>query len=290
MAAPVPSGRFARKVAVITGGASGIGRSTALAFAREGADVAISDIHEGRLAETYAELLELGVRAVALRADVTSDDDWERLATEVHDELGTPDIVMLNAGISVLGPPDLVPLQDWRANMEVNFFGVLRGVQVFVPELRSRRSGHVVITASVAGRYAYSYDAGPYIASKFAVYGLAENLALYLRPQGVDVTVLCPGLVATNLGETARFSGLEDPSGWTYFPRHMLRAISPDEVGEIVLDAVEQKKFLVYTHPEDEELLGRRGLDVDAAIVAQLAVQPDPAPPQQASPQHAPPT
>jgi NAD(P)-dependent dehydrogenase (short-subunit alcohol dehydrogenase family) len=279
MATAGGQGRYAGKVAVVTGGASGIGRSTALAFAREGAHVAISDIHDVRLAETYAELSELGVRAIAVRADVTNDSDWQALVAEVNDELGAPDLVMLNAGISVLGPPDLVPLDDWRANMEVNFFGVLRGVQAFVPALRARGSGHVIITASVAGRYAYSYDAGPYIASKFAVYGLAENLALYLRPQGIDVTVVCPGLVATNLGETARFAGLDDPAGWTYFPQHMMRAIGPDEVANIVLDAVEQRRFLVYTHPEDEELLRQRGSDVDAAIAAQLTVQPDPTPP-----------
>jgi short-subunit dehydrogenase len=102
--------------------------------------------------------------------------------------------------------------------MEVNFFGVVRCVNAFVPSMRARRHGHVVITASIAGRYAYSYDAGPYIASKFAAYGLSENLALYLRPQGIDVTVVCPGLVATNLGERS-IAGIDDPSGWTYFPR-----------------------------------------------------------------------
>lgn len=272
--------RFGGKIAVVTGGASGIGRSCALAFAREGASVAISDLHEARLADTARELQALGARVVSQRADVTSDADWTAFAAAVHDGLGVPDVVMCNAGMSVLGPPDLVPLADWRHNLEVNFFGVLRGVQTFVPEMRHRGSGHVVITASIAGRYAYTYDAGPYIASKFAAYGLAENLALYLRPQGVDVTVVCPGLVATNLGETARFAGLADPSGWTWFPEHMLRAISPDEVATMVLDAIERRQFLLYTHPEDADLIRERAADVDAAIARQLATMPDPTPPE----------
>jgi NAD(P)-dependent dehydrogenase (short-subunit alcohol dehydrogenase family) len=267
------------KVAVVTGGASGIGRSCALAFAREGLDVAVADVHGERLAAVRAEIEALGRRCVAMECDVTEDDDVDRLADDVHRHLGHVDIAMLNAGVSVLGPPDLVPLDDWRWNMEVNFFGVLRGVRAFVPAMRSRGSGHVVITASIAGRYAYSFDAGPYIASKFAAYGLSENLALYLRPQGVDVTVVCPGLVATNLGETARFSGVPSGAGWTHFPEHMQRAISPDEVAEMVVGALRSKQFLLYTHPEDEQLMRERSADVDAAILRQIAALPDPTPP-----------
>ena len=267
------------KTAVVTGGASGIGRSCALAFAREGLDVAIADIHAARLDAVRGEIEAIGRRCVALECDVTEDDEVERFADDVHRHLGHVDIVMLNAGTSVLGPPDLVPLDDWRWNMEVNFFGVLRGVRAFVPALREQGSGHVVITASIAGRYAYSYDAGPYIASKFATYGLSENLALYLRPQGVDVTVVCPGLVATNLGETARFAGLPAGAGWTHFPEHMRRAISPDDVATMVVDALRTKQFLLYTHPEDEELMRERAVDVDAALRKQIESLPDPTPP-----------
>jgi NAD(P)-dependent dehydrogenase (short-subunit alcohol dehydrogenase family) len=272
-------GILGHTTAVVTGGASGIGRSSALAFAREGCDVAIADLNTERLAETRQLIEDLGRRCVAVTCDVTSDDDVAAFAREVRDELGHVDIAMFNAGMSVLGPPDRIPLEDWRLNMEVNFFGVLRCVNAFVPEMRARRQGHVVITASIAGRYAYTYDAGPYIASKFAAYGLAENLALYLRPQGVDVTVLCPGLVATNLGELARYAGIDDPSGWTWFPEHMRRAISPDEVGEMVVEALRTKRFVVYTHPEDEALITERARDVDASIAWQLQAMPDPTPP-----------
>jgi NAD(P)-dependent dehydrogenase (short-subunit alcohol dehydrogenase family) len=269
--------------AVVTGGASGIGRACAVAFAREGCDIAIADVHEARLAETRAEIEALGRRCLAVRCDVTDDASVAAFGEQVLGELGHVDIAMLNAGVSVLGPPDLVPVEQWRWNMEVNFFGVVRCVNALVPSMRRRGSGHVVITASIAGRYAYSYDAGPYIASKFAAYGLAENLALYLRPQGVDVTVVCPGLVATNLGESARFAGIDDPSGWTYFPRHMLRAIEAGEVAEMVVDAVRRKQFLLYTHPEDEALMRERALDIEASIQQQLATQPDPTPPTRAT-------
>lgn len=267
--------------AVVTGGASGIGRACAVAFAREGLDVAVADLHEQRLDETRAEIEALGRRCLAVRCDVTDDDDVASFGAQVLESLGHVDIAMFNAGVSVLGPSDLIPLDDWRWNMEVNFFGVVRCVNAFVPSMRARGRGHVVVTASIAGRYAYSYDAGPYISSKFAAYGLSENLALYLRPQGVHVTVVCPGLVATNLGESARFSGIDDPTGWTHFPRHMMRAIEPAEVGELVVGAVREKQFLLYTHPEDEALMRERAMDLPAAVEQQLATQPDPTPPNE---------
>ncbi len=265
--------------AVVTGGASGIGRSCALAFAREGCDVAIADLHEGRLAEVRAEIEALGRRCVTARCDVRSDTEVAAFAAAAHDALGTVDIAMFNAGFSVLGPPDLVPVDAWQRQMDVNFFGVVRGVNAFVPRMRAAGRGHVVITASVAGRYAYSYDAGPYIASKFATYGYSENLALYLRPQGVNVTVLCPGLVLTNLGENAERAGIAADAAWGHFPEWMRRPITPDDVAPMVLDAIRDNRFLVYTHPEDEVLVRERAADVDAALVAQIHRLPDPTPP-----------
>jgi hypothetical protein len=92
--------------------------------------------------------------------------------------------------------------------------------------------------------------------------------------------VVCPGLVATNLGETARFAGIADPTGWTHFPAHMMRALSPDDVAAQVVDAVVAKRFLVYTHAEDAELIARRAADVDADLLRQLAELPDPTPPE----------
>lgn len=269
---------FAGKRAVVTGGASGIGRATAVALAHEGCDVCVTDLNETRLAETKAEIEAAGRRAVAVRADVTSEADWARVAATVVAELGGVDVLMLNAGMSILGPADLVPLELWHKQLDVNFFGVLRGVQAFVPAMRDQRSGHVVITASVAGRYAYSFNSGPYIVSKFAAYGLAENLALYLRPHGIGVTAVCPGLVVTNLGENAQFSGTdrERNQAWHHFPEWMMNPMTPEHVAPLVIDAIRTDKFLLYTHPEDEELMKKRGLDVDASIAWQIANLPSP--------------
>lgn len=265
--------------AVVTGGASGIGRSCALAFAREGCDVAIADINDERLAATKAEVEALGRRCIAHHVDVRSDDEIAAFAHSVTDAFGTVDIAMFNAGMSVLGPPDLVPVEAWQAQMDTNFFGIVRCVNAFVPAMRAAGRGHVVNTASIAGRYAYSYDAGPYIASKFAAYGYSETLALYLRPQGVNVSVLCPGLVLTNLGETARREGLPADATWGCFPEWMLRPITPDDVAIMVVDAISANRFIIYTHPEDEVLIHDRTTDLDAALAAQSARLSDPTPP-----------
>lgn len=269
--------QFDGKVALVTGGASGIGRAAALEFARAGADLVITDLNEARLADVQAEVEALGRRIACVRADVTSDADWDRVV-EAAATIGDVDLLMLNAGMSVLGPVDLVPMEQWQKQLDVNFFGVVRGVQRFVPGMRARRRGHVVVVASVAGRYSYSFNAGPYVASKFAAYGLSENLALYLKPHGIGVTAVCPGLVVTNLGENALFGGFDRGThdNWHSFPSWMMNPMTPEQVGAQIIDAVRNDKFLLYTHAEDESLLKQRGLDVDAAIAKQIADLPSP--------------
>jgi NAD(P)-dependent dehydrogenase (short-subunit alcohol dehydrogenase family) len=256
-------------VAVVTGGASGIGRGTALALARAGADVVVADIHPERTAETVAAIRELGREALGELCDVTSDDDVDALAATTLERFGRVDVVMNNAGVSVLGPPERVPMDDWRWVLDVNLLGVVRGIRAFAPALLAQSSGWIVNTASVAGLYAYSYDAVPYITSKHAVVGLSEGLHLHLRPKGVGVSVLCPGLVATNLGETARLIAIDDPA-WTNFPVHMQRAIDPADVGEMVVGAIRDERFLILTHPEDQATVVAHGVDREAFLQGYL--------------------
>jgi NAD(P)-dependent dehydrogenase (short-subunit alcohol dehydrogenase family) len=262
-------------VAVITGGASGIGRATALELARRGADLVIADLHDQRAAAVVREIEHLGRRALAVHCDVTSDDDVEHLATAAVGAFDRVDILMNNAGVPLLGPPDRVPMEDWDWILQVNLYGPIRGVRAFVPAMIERGSGYVVNTASVAGLYAYSWDSVPYITSKFGVYGFTEALALYLRPQGIGVSVVCPGLVASNFGEHARFAGVDDPSGWIA-PMVDFRPIEADEVGPVVVDAIREERFLVLPHPEFADLLATRGKDLDAAVAAQIAKLPPP--------------
>jgi len=262
-------------VAVITGGASGIGRSTALELARGGADVVIGDVHDERAAAVVAEIEGLGQRGLAVHCDVTQDADGDALATAAFDAFDHVDILMNNAGVPLMGPPDRIPMDDWDWILQINLYGVIRGVRAFVPAMVERGRGYVVNTASVAGLFAYSWDSIPYITSKFGCYGLTEGLALYLRPKGIGVSALCPGLVETNLAENVRISGLEDQSVW-FAAMEDFRPVPADAIGPMVVDAIRADRFLILTHPEFADVLAARGRDLEAAIAARAAGLPAP--------------
>ena len=267
------------RTAVVTGSASGIGRSTALELARRGADVVVADIHEERLAETAAGIEALGRRALAVRCDVTSDADVDALAAAAFDAFGAVDVVMNNAGIAVLGPPHRVEMSEWERILQVNVLGLVRGVRAFVPAMVERGHGYIVNTASIAGVWAYSWDAAPYITSKFAAYGLSEALARSLRPLGIGVSVLCPGLVHTNLGETARFSGVPDEhaGSWSYFPPEMVEsAVHADTVGTLVCDAIAAERFAIFTNDDDAVRYTSWRDDIDRSLAEAIAAAPTP--------------
>jgi NAD(P)-dependent dehydrogenase (short-subunit alcohol dehydrogenase family) len=266
------------RVVVVTGGASGIGRGIALAFARRGDDIAICDVHEERLAATVAELEALGVGVLGRRCDVTSDAEVDAFRDAVIERFGRVDVLCNNAGVAVLGPPESVAMADWEWILQINVLGLVRGVRAFVPGMLERGTGHVVNTASVAGTWAYTWDATPYITSKFAAYGYSEALMRSLKPRGIDVTVVCPGLVSTNLAENARQSGV--PAGreaeWGYLPPDMLDPKDPEAVGEQVADAVEAKRFTVFTHEADAERFTTWRDDIDASLAAAIEGSPPP--------------
>jgi NAD(P)-dependent dehydrogenase (short-subunit alcohol dehydrogenase family) len=264
-------------VAVVTGGASGIGRATALELARRGArGVALADRNDTRLEETAQALRELGATPLPVHCDVANDDDVERLRRDVLDTFGRVDVVMNNAGVALLGPPDTLSMEEWDWILQINLVGVIRGVRAFVPHLRRNGTGWVVNTASVAGLYAYAWDTIPYITAKFGVVGLTEALALYLRPLGVGVSLLCPGLVTSNMADTARIGGVENPADWIR-PMPLSDPVTPDVPGRLVCDAIEQERYLVLTNPDQTlERIARRGQDLDAFVRDQIEHLPTP--------------
>ena len=255
-------------VAVITGGASGIGRSTALELARRGADVVVGDINDARIEEVRDEVETLGRRYLGVHCDVSKDADVDSLRDQALATMGHVDIMMSNAGVAMLGPAEGLSMQDWDWILQINLFGVIRGARAFIPHMLERGSGYLVNTASVAGLYAYAWDHPTYITAKFGVVGFSEALALYLRPQGIGVSVLCPSLVATNIGETSRFGGVDDPMKWLGgMPSGLDEAMDVALVGPMVADAIRDDRYLILTEPD--EILPRvkeRGASIGAWI------------------------
>jgi NAD(P)-dependent dehydrogenase (short-subunit alcohol dehydrogenase family) len=246
-------------VAVITGGGSGIGRATAHAFAQRGARVVVTDIDAAR-ADRVAE--EIGSTAVAARCDVTSTEDIEAARDLALARFGRVDVVMNNVGVSVQGVIEDIPLEGWQRIIDINLLGMVRSNLVFVPLLLEQGSGHIVNTASTGGLLPYGYDRIPYTATKYAVVGMSESMAVYLRPRGIGVSCLCPAPVRTNMFEQITVYGT--PSRSMVSPK--LTMVDADVVGEQVADGVESGRFLILTTPEVADHLRERGADVDAYL------------------------
>jgi NAD(P)-dependent dehydrogenase (short-subunit alcohol dehydrogenase family) len=259
---------LARKVAVITGGASGIGRATALAMARQGADIVIADRNPERLAEVVDEVIQLGRRSIGLETDVSRDGDVERLAADAIGAMGRVDLLMNNAGVVAGGPIEKVPMEDWEWILGINVLGPVRGVRAFLPHMLERGSGYIVNTASFAGLMAHNPLSIPYDTSKHGVMGFSQGLALYLRPKGIGVSVLCPGYVTTNLGENTRIAGTEEAiDGPAQVPD---RVVTAEEVAGRVVDAVRQERFLILSQDEHLRIMQRRWEDIDRHLDKQI--------------------
>lgn len=265
---------FDNRVAVITGGASGIGRATALALARLGSHVVIADLNDRRLADTEAELATFGRNVLAIHCDVARDDDVERLASTVLGQLGRVDILMNNAGVVLRGALEQISLSDWQWSLDINLLGAVRGIRAFLGHMIERGSGHIVNTASAAGLFALTGEGAPYIAAKFAVVGLSEALALYARPFGVGVSVICPGSVDTNLGETGRTIGMtpERAAAETALAETIQGSglMTPEQIAEMVVDAIRQNRFFILADPAHQLILEQRVHDPNAFLEARL--------------------
>jgi NAD(P)-dependent dehydrogenase (short-subunit alcohol dehydrogenase family) len=240
------------RTALVTGAASGIGRATALALARAGADLVLADVDAGGLAGTAGEARALGRTVAAHTVDVADRRAMAALADAVHAERAAVDVLVNNAGVGLGGLFTETPLEDWDWVVGVNFWGVVHGCHFFVPPMMARGAGgHVVNVASAAGLLA-SPELAAYSTTKFAVVGLSEALREELRPHGIGVTTVCPGLVNTPITRTARVRGAAAEPG----ARERLVALyerrgrTPEYVAAAILDAIRRDRGLLPVTPE----------------------------------------
>jgi NAD(P)-dependent dehydrogenase (short-subunit alcohol dehydrogenase family) len=238
---------LAGRVAVVTGGASGIGLGIAHACAAAGMRVVLADVNTDRLEDAAARIDASGADVLAVPTDVRDPAAVAELARRTVDAFGAAHLVCNNAGVSAIGRQWETPIDDWNWIVAVNLMGVVHGVHAFVPILIEQDEAHVVNTASMSGLLA-SPGMGAYVASKHGVVGLTKALRADLaRWPHVGVSVVCPGAVATNLPENVRTLGRpRDAAHVEALRENLAVAMDPREAGQIVVDAVRDDRFWVF--------------------------------------------
>ena len=252
------------KVAVITGGASGIGLATAKRLAAEGVQIVLADIEPDALDDAVAEVRASGVEAIGVVTDVASLDAVVALADAAFDQFDRVHVLFNNAGVAVSGPIAEMTHQDWKWTIDVDLWGPIHGVEVFLPHMIDQREGgHIASTASFAG-VVPNDGLGVYCVAKYGVVAMSEVLWRELREHDIGVSVLCPMRLATNI----------DASGRNRHGQHGCPAAQAyDEVGEqdmagdllsakdaakLVLQGIRENKLYLFTHDDSRSFIRKR--------------------------------
>jgi NAD(P)-dependent dehydrogenase (short-subunit alcohol dehydrogenase family) len=269
---------LAGRTAFVTGAASGIGFALAHAFAQAGMKVMLADIETDALSAAVESLHDIGPDVRGVTCDVADPLSVERAAEAAYAAFGNVHVLCNNAGVAGGSGVDNISLDTWRWVLDVNLMGVVHGVHTFVPHMRAHGEGrHIVNTASMAGMIT-GLGFSPYTASKFAVAGISEGLAIQLKPLGIVVSVLCPDFVRTRISESRRnrqerygAAQIPDPAS----PAGALAAdiaeriqsgLDPSEVAARVLTAIREDDLYVFTHPETRPAVEQRFAAILAAM------------------------
>jgi len=262
------------RVAVVTGGGSGIGRGIAVTLGAEGMTVAVADIQESSARAVAAEIESAGGRALGIGVDVTSVESLAAAAKEIVAQAGGVNLLCANAGVLArIGSLAEHTIEDWEYTLSVNVMGIVKTVAAFLPALRKRApDAHIVTTASLGGLVSnVRAPLGAYIASKYACVGYSEMLRAELAGQGIGVSVLCPGVVASNLTATSaenrpdafgeqvapQLAAAGGAGGGSALPPPV-RAMPAEDVGPIVIRAIRANRLHALTHPQTRPLVEAR--------------------------------
>jgi NADP-dependent 3-hydroxy acid dehydrogenase YdfG len=246
------------KVVALTGAGSGIGRGTAMALVRQGARLALADINEQGLNETAAMISDAGGTVSTTVLDVSSADNVDQWAGEVIRQHGRADVVINNAGVALAAIGAEQSHEDVAWVMDINFWGVVYGTRAFLPHMLEQGSGHIVNVSSIFGLFGVPGQSA-YCASKFAVRGYSDSVRAELRNSQVNMTVVHPGGIRTNIANSSRFrlQGEDVPSRDAFVARanKLLARTEPADAGEKIVKAIQRDKARL--------LIGRDALVAD---------------------------
>ena len=249
------------KTAVITGAAGGMGLSMAKSFASAGMNVVLADIDAARLDASVASLTAAGHAAIGVVTDVSKEAHIQALAQATLDEFGAVHVVSNNAGIGIPGTVDDMTLDDWKWTLDVDLWSVIYGVRTFLPILKAQGEGHISATSSMAG-LSCGPVLGAYHVAKHGVVALMDTVRIELKlaKSPVRASVLCPGPIDTNIAYSDRLrpdevatrdnNKLEDKF-FENLRNELAGGMDPDEVGDMMLDAVQNERFWILTHPNE---------------------------------------
>ena len=278
------------KVAFVTGGASGMGLAMVRSFAGAGMKVVVADIEQGALDAVAEEFAPSNADILCLKVDVTDRDAMEAAAAATEAAFGKVHVVCNNAGVAVGGAIDDMSYNDWDWVTKVNLDGVVNGIQAFTDRIKAHgEGGHFVNTASMAGHMALE-GLSVYTATKFAVVGISETMRKDLAKHDIGVSVLCPGVVSTNIFNSGR-NRPEALEAETDTANMVLRTVDEDQeamraalqeaaldpavVGEMVLQAVRDNDEYIFTHPELKAMTDVRAAAMDSAYARWAAWRQD---------------
>ncbi len=262
------------KTAFITGSASGVGFGMAQAYLSEGMNVVIADIRADGLETAKAALRQTSSNVHGIRVDITDRDAMAAAAEEAEQRFGKVHMLCNNAGINVFGPIEQANYDDWDWIMDVNLNAVFTGIKCFLPKIQAHgEGGHIVNTASMAS-FVSGPGAGIYTAAKCAVRGLTECLWYSLRPQGIGVSLVCPGLVNSNINMSEEIRpGTRADTGYTPDQEWTERlavvqkmGMEPAEIGQKILRGVLQDDLYIFTHPDHRQEVERDFAEILAAF------------------------
>jgi len=257
------------RVAVVTGGASGIGRGIARAFAADGMKLMLADLDEAMLSATVEELTAQGVDVASRSCDVSKLEDVEALAAATMERFGAVHVLCNNAGIGIPTPTHNIRLEDWRWIIDVDLWGPIYGVKTFLPIMEEQGEGHINATSSLAGLIASGFM-GAYNVAKHGVVALMATLERDLRGRKspVHASVLCPGPINADISRHSvayrpgkakpKESSAAEGKAAASVQAALEQGMPPDEVGQLVLDAVKRDSFWVFTHPRMLKVVSRQ--------------------------------